>query len=155
MNNRLVYLLILLVGIGIGYIWGNNSSHINENINESSSSEILKNTKNTEKEELKIKDSKYESDYKSGNIPSKVFEVLDYVKKNKQAPDGYEGGRKFKNLEKLLPKQTESGKRINYQEWDVNPHKEGKNRGTERLVTGDNEAAYYTNDHYQSFQKIK
>jgi ribonuclease T1 len=54
-----------------------------------------------------------------------------------------------------LPKIGKNNKRINYREWDVNPKIEGKNRGKERLVTGDDDSAYFTNDHYQSFKKIK
>jgi ribonuclease T1 len=155
MNNRLVYLLILLVGIGIGYIWGNNTSQVKENIRDTSFSEIQNGSNYSKKDSQKRQNPEYESDYKSKTIPSKALEVLAYIENNRQAPEGYVGGRKFKNLENLLPKQTEDGKRINYQEWDVNPRREGKNRGAERLVTGDNETAFYTNDHYQSFQKIK
>ncbi len=155
MNNRLIYLLILLVGIFLGYIWGNNSFQTKENVRDTSSSELKNSASYSKKDLEKRRNSKYKLDNKSRTIPSKVLEVLDYIKNNRQAPEGYVGGRKFKNLENLLPKQTEDGKRINYQEWDVNPHREGKNRGAERLVTGDNETAFYTNDHYQSFQKIK
>ena len=155
MNNRLVYLLILFVGIGVGYIWGKNSVHVSESSEGISSSVNQSETRISEKENQKYDNKKNTKDLKTREIPSKVYEVLDYIEKNKQAPDGYVGGRKFKNLERLLPKQTANGKRINYQEWDVNPIKQGKNRGTERLVTGDDETAYYTNDHYQSFQKIK
>jgi ribonuclease T1 len=91
----------------------------------------------------------------SKGIPSKVLEVLAYVDKNASAMDGYVGGRTFKNLEKLLPKNNESGSKIKYQEWDVNPKQQGRNRGTERLITGDDHSAYFTNDHYNTFKKIR
>jgi ribonuclease T1 len=89
------------------------------------------------------------------NIPQKVREVLAYVRANKQAMDGYVGGRRFKNLEIHLDKQTASGQRIDYQEWDVNPKQQGRNRGTERLITGSDGRAWFTSDHYSSFVEVK
>lgn len=89
-------------------------------------------------------------------IPAKVYEVIGYIDLHGKAPDGYVGGRRFGNYEKLLPQKNEiTQKKINYLEWDVNPRKEGKNRGAERLVTGDDKSAYYTRDHYKSFTKIR
>ena len=89
------------------------------------------------------------------NIPPKVFEVLDYIRKNNRAPEGYVGGRRFGNFEKLLPEKTKGGKPIQYREWDVNPRQEGRNRGSERLVTGSDDRAWYTRDHYNSFVEVK
>jgi ribonuclease T1 len=91
----------------------------------------------------------------SGVVPTKALKVLKYVRENGVAIEGYVGGRKFGNYEGLLPKKDGSGKRINYQEWDVNPKTEGKNRGKQRLITGSDEKAYYTSDHYKSFVEIK
>ncbi|WP_373512859.1 ribonuclease domain-containing protein [Persicitalea sp.] len=88
-------------------------------------------------------------------IPPKVFEVLAYIRKNNRAPQGYVGGRKFGNFEKLLPQKTKAGKPIEYREWDVNPRQEGQNRSSERLVTGSDERAWYTRDHYNSFVEVK
>jgi len=85
----------------------------------------------------------------SDKIPSYVIEVLAYIEKNDEAPDGYVGGREFKNREKRLPLE------FSYREWDVHPKKKGKNRGAERLVTSNKGAAYYTRDHYRTFAKIK
>lgn len=87
-------------------------------------------------------------------IPSKVYQVLKYIRENGSAPNGYVGGRKFGNYENLLPKKEPNGRRINYQEWDVNPKKQGKNRGAERLITGSDGKAYFTNNHYKSFVEI-
>lgn len=95
----------------------------------------------------------YQSD-KQGRIPQKVYEVLKYIKENGTAPEGYVGGRKFGNYEKLLPQKDDNGRRINYQEWDVNPKQQGRNRGAERLVTGSDGRAYYTKNHYKSFQLV-
>ena len=88
-------------------------------------------------------------------IPAKVREVLAYVREHKRAPAGYVGGRKFGNYENHLPKTTPQGQRIQYQEWDVNPKKENQNRGAQRLVTGSDDRAWYTRDHYNSFVEVK
>ncbi|GAA4456561.1 hypothetical protein GCM10023189_26020 [Nibrella saemangeumensis] len=97
--------------------------------------------------------SKYQD--RQGNIPAKVYEVLRYVRTNNRAPEGYVGGRRFGNFENHLPRLDVSGRRINYQEWDVNPKREGRNRGAERLVTGSDGRAWYTRDHYNSFVEVK
>lgn len=88
-------------------------------------------------------------------IPPKVFKVLDYIKKNGVVMNGYVGGRNFQNRERHLDINDASGKKIKYQEWDVNPKIQGKNRGTERIITGSDGRAWYTNDHYQTFVEIK
>jgi ribonuclease T1 len=93
----------------------------------------------------------------SGNekIPQKVLAVLAYIKTNNKAMDGYVGGRVFQNREKQLPMGDDNGNKISYQEWDVNPKVQGKNRGTERLCTGSDGRSWYTNDHYRTFTQIK
>lgn len=88
-------------------------------------------------------------------IPDKVMKVLEYVEKNHQPMQGYEGGRTFGNFERRLPQTDRNGKRIRYQEWDVNPLRPGVNRGAERLVTGSDGTAHFTDDHYDSFKKIR
>ena len=87
-------------------------------------------------------------------VPKKVYDVLKYVRENGTAPDGYVGGRKFGNYENILPKKDKSGRKINYQEWDVNPKQQGRNRGAERLITGSDGKAYFTKNHYKSFVEI-
>jgi ribonuclease T1 len=89
------------------------------------------------------------------SIPAKVREVLQYVKANGQAMDGYVGGREFTNRQNVLPVNNASGQRIKYQEWDVNPKVQGKNRGVERMCTGDDGRSWFTSDHYKSFTEIK
>ena len=117
-------------------------------------------TQQSGQKEAKVrkKTDKESTDYQSNKkskIPQKVYEVLKYIKENGTAPDGYVGGRKFGNYEKQLPQKNENGRRINYQEWDVNPKKQGRNRGAERLVTGSNSKAYFTKNHYKSFIEIE
>lgn len=94
-------------------------------------------------------------DISTGNVPENALKILKYVRENSVAMSGYVGGRRFGNFEGLLPKKDESGKRIDYQEWDVNPKIQGKNRGAERLVTGTDGKAYYSDDHYGSFLLVE
>ena len=89
------------------------------------------------------------------NVPEKALRVLKYVRENGVAMSGYVGGRRFGNFEGLLPKKDASGRRIDYQEWDVNPKIQGKNRGAERLITGTDVKGYYTSDHYGSFLLVE
>lgn len=88
-------------------------------------------------------------------IPEKVARVLDHVDRTGDAPQGYEGGRTFGNFERNLPINDGKGRRIRYREWDVNPLRQGVNRGPERLVTGSDGSAYFTVDHYRTFKKIR
>jgi ribonuclease T1 len=91
----------------------------------------------------------------SNKIPQKVYTVLEYIRAHNDAPAGYVGGRNFQNREGRLDKKDASGKKIVYQEWDVNPKTRGVNRGAERLITGSDNRAWYTNDHYKNFQEVK
>lgn len=84
-----------------------------------------------------------------------MYETLAFIENNHRAPDGFVGGRKFNNYEKLLPQYSADGTKTAYQEWDVHKKVEGKNRGAERLVTEAEGNAYYTKDHYKSFIQIK
>ena len=84
------------------------------------------------------------------DIPEYALSTLVYVRNYQSAPDGYVGGRTFQNREKRLPKLNK-GK---YQEWDVHPKQNNKNRGGERLVSSKN-TSYFTDDHYDTFTQIK
>lgn len=88
-------------------------------------------------------------------VPHYASSTLHYIKAFDKAPINQIGGRKFQNREKKLPKLSNSGTPIHYREWDVHPYKKGKSRGPERLITGSDQSAYFTNDHYQSFIKIE
>jgi guanyl-specific ribonuclease Sa len=92
-------------------------------------------------------------------VPRYVLQVLDTIEKEHRAPDGYEGGREFRNLgrdgEQSLPNFDSNARPIKYQEWDVHPHVQGRNRGAERIVTGSDGRAYYTSDHYSTFIRIR
>jgi ribonuclease T1 len=95
------------------------------------------------------------TDKKQNRIPPKVYEVLSYIRTHDRAPKGHVGGRKFGNYEKLLPIKKANGGLMYYREWDVYPKRKGVNRGKERIVTSDDDRAWYTNDHYRSFVEIK
>jgi dienelactone hydrolase/guanyl-specific ribonuclease Sa len=91
----------------------------------------------------------------TSKIPQRVLDVLEYVDRHGEAMPNYEGGRTFGNFERRLPMTDDRGRRIRYREWDVRPRRPGVNRGAERLVTGSDGKAYYTDDHYSSFQTIR
>ncbi|MGO8967782.1 MAG: ribonuclease domain-containing protein [Mycobacterium sp.] len=65
------------------------------------------------------------------------------------------GGSSYENRDGNLPTTDGSGKPITYQEWDVNPKAPGQNRGNERIVTGSDGSAWYTPDHYGTFQRLR
>jgi guanyl-specific ribonuclease Sa len=88
-------------------------------------------------------------------IPDKALRVLEHLDRHGQTMDGYEGGRTFGNFERRLPSTDDRGRRIRYREWDVNPLRPGINRGAERLVTGSDGSAYFTDDHYSTFKRIR
>jgi guanyl-specific ribonuclease Sa len=93
-----------------------------------------------------------------GSAERKVLAVLEVIDRTGQAPAGYRGGTQFMNdgrdAGQVLPRKDAQGKSISYREWDVNPYT-GANRGTERLVTGSDGSAWYTNDHYNTFVRIR
>src|SRR5262249_10571652 len=79
-------------------------------------------------------------------VPEKARRVLAEIQKRHGEPlPGYVGGRTFGNREQRLPHG-------NYREYDVNPKKPGKSRGTERIVIEQRTGkAYYSRDHYDTF----
>ncbi len=68
---------------------------------------------------------------------------------------GTRGGIAFRNNEGRLPSATSTGTAITYREWDVNPKEPGRSRDAERIVTGSDGSAWYTDDHYQTFVLIR
>lgn len=68
---------------------------------------------------------------------------------------GTKGGITFRNSEGRLPAVGAGGGRVVYQEWDVNPKKNGQGRDAERIVTGNDGSAWYTLDHYDTFVRIR
>jgi len=93
-----------------------------------------------------------------GGIPQNASDALKTIRQTNAAPKGHKGGVTFANDGRgggqVLPKLDSSGKPINYQEFDVSPFQKGVNRGTDRIVTGSDGKAYFTNDHYRTFIEI-
>ncbi|MDF3280680.1 ribonuclease domain-containing protein [Gordonia sp. N1V] len=92
-------------------------------------------------------------------VPARVRQTLALVDAGTwpaaaNAP-GTRGGIVFRNNEGRLPSTTSSGKAITYREWDVNPKEPGRSRDAERIVTGSDGSAWYTDDHYQTFVLIR
>lgn len=83
-------------------------------------------------------------------VPEKAVETLAHVRETGKAPDGHVGGRTFENREGILPRGG------SYKEYDVDPKPDSGPRNSERLVVDqDSGRAYYTPDHYQTFEEIE
>jgi guanyl-specific ribonuclease Sa len=92
-------------------------------------------------------------------IPPNVQDTLNQIDAGKwpgsaNAP-GTKGGGSFENREGLLPTADASGRPITYQEWDVNPKVPAQGRDGQRIVTGSDGSAWYTDGHYGSFRRIR
>lgn len=106
------------------------------------------------KEHNQAADETSQADVKVETIPAYVLKTLNYIRANNKAPSGYVGGRSYFNRNKVLPQFDYNQIKIQYREWDVHPKRAGQNRGAERLVTGSDQSAYFTKDHYNHFIKI-
>ena len=69
--------------------------------------------------------------------------------------EGTHDGSNFKNKEGVLRHEDDNGNQVHYREYDVNNKEQGRGRDAERFVTGSDGSVYYTNDHYESFVRIK
>jgi ribonuclease T1 len=87
--------------------------------------------------------------------PPYVWATLQHIRATGKAPKGYVGGRTFENRERRLPRSDRDGLTVAYREWDVHPKVQGVNRGAERLVTGSDQSAWYTPDHYRTFTRLE
>ena len=77
-------------------------------------------------------------------VPEKAVKVLQYVRENGRAPEGYVGGRTFENREGRLPSDGD------YREFDVDPHN-GQRNADRLIVEWNTKKAWYTGDHYRTF----
>ena len=102
-----------------------------------------------------------EGDPEQGSVPDYVDETLDEIDRTGHGPQapGRKGGGEFENDGRgggeALPETDEHGDPITYKEWDVKDPDPVEGRGAERLVTGSDGSAYYTDDHYQTFTRIR
>ena len=145
-------LLGILIGLLVGTFIGKQYLSLPAKTNDTVKTKANPDNTKPQKPFVHNNDDEVQTD---ATVPQKALDVLKYVRENGRAMDGYVGGRIFGNREKLLPEQDEKGNTMQYQEWDVNPKTEGKNRGTQRLITSRNGRAWYTGDQYRSFTEIK
>jgi ribonuclease T1 len=82
-------------------------------------------------------------------LPPEAKKTLDLIKKGGPFPYDRDG-IVFRNREKILPLAPTGY----YREYTVTTPGI-RNRGARRIVTGQKREAYYTQDHYQSFYRIK
>ncbi|MEC3917243.1 ribonuclease domain-containing protein [Nocardia sp. CDC160] len=88
----------------------------------------------------------------AGSIPQRAWTTLDLIDQGKWPPadcPGTHGGTVWRNRDGQLP----SG--VRYLEWDVNCKIPGQSRDAERIVTGDDGSAWYTDDHYATFTRMR
>lgn len=95
----------------------------------------------------------------SASLRTKAGYVLAVVDATGRAPEGYGGGRQFMNDERggttALPFRDDAGRRLTYHEYDVNPRRQGVDRGPQRLVVGIDGSAFMTGDHYVTWQRLR
>jgi len=82
-------------------------------------------------------------------LPPEARKTLNLIQKGGPFPYDRDG-IVFRNREKKLPAAPVGY----YRDYTV-PTPGARNRGAQRIVTGQKREAYYTNDHYQSFYQIK
>ena len=85
----------------------------------------------------------------AAELPAEARRTVALIRKG--GPFPYErDGAVFGNFEKLLPRKE----RGYYREYTVRTPG-AKNRGARRIVAGKGGELYYTDDHYQSFRRIR
>ena len=94
----------------------------------------------------------------AAKVPNRAIDSLQTIRKTGAPPQGYKGGRIWENDgrkgSQVLPRTDQGGNPITYREYDINPHQPGVGRGVERIVIGSDGRAYYTPDHYRTFNEI-
>ena len=89
-----------------------------------------------------------EREIEKKQLPKEAIETIALIRKG--GPFPYErDGVVFGNREKLLPARERGW----YREYTVRTPGE-RSRGARRIVAGRDGRLYYTDDHYQSFQRI-
>ncbi|MGL6236212.1 MAG: ribonuclease domain-containing protein [Segniliparus sp.] len=91
-------------------------------------------------------------------IPAKAYATLKKIDAGtwpKSGAPGTHGGTVWQNREHRLAATDAQGKPIAYREWDVNDKIQGRNRDAQRIITGSDHSAWYTGDHYQTFERMR
>ncbi|MFC0314368.1 ribonuclease domain-containing protein [Gordonia phosphorivorans] len=103
--------------------------------------------------------SKSTSKSTAAQAPARVLRTLALIDAGDwpeaAAAPGTKGGQTFRNNERRLPTTGADGRRLAFQEWDVNPKQPGRGRDAERIITADDGSAWYTLDHYRTFVLIR
>ena len=99
-----------------------------------------------------------EDDSAAANITQEAKNALGEIDKGKWPPQGIKGGGTFANDGRgggeVLSKADSQGNPITYREWDVNPAGPS-GRDAIRIVTGSDGSAWYTDNHYVTFTRIR
>jgi len=93
----------------------------------------------------------------ASGVPQTAWATLAAIDAGRWPPSdapGTEGGRTFGNNEGRLPASS-GGQKVRYQEWDVNRKQSGRGRDAQRIVTGSDGSAWYTDDHYETFARMR
>ncbi|MGW4247878.1 ribonuclease domain-containing protein [Nocardia sp. NPDC004722] len=88
----------------------------------------------------------------ASTVPQQAWTTLGLIDKGEWPPSdcpGTKGGTVWQNRGGQLP----AG--VNYREWDVNCKVPGHSRDAQRIVTGDDGSAWYTDDHYATFTRMR
>ncbi len=85
----------------------------------------------------------------AGDLPPEARQTIALIRKGGPYPHERDG-IVFGNFEKLLPLKE----RGYYREYTVRTPG-AKGRGARRIVAGRGDELYYTDDHYQSFRRVK
>jgi guanyl-specific ribonuclease Sa len=94
----------------------------------------------------------------SMKIPLPALKTLATIDDTGTRPPNTRGGQPFDNDGRggaqVLPLVDAHGNAITYRRWNVNPSPAGKS-DQERIVTGSDGSAYYTNNHYHTFEQMR
>lgn len=90
------------------------------------------------------------ADIDAADLPREGRATIELIRKGGPFPYPQKDGTTFGNFEKRLPLRE----RGYYREYTV-PTPGAKNRGARRIVAGRDGELYYTDDHYNSFKRIR
>ncbi|WP_338837197.1 ribonuclease domain-containing protein [Gordonia polyisoprenivorans] len=147
---------LVVIAVVVIVIWVIDNSHATTSTPGASSLSAHSSTRSTSAQSTSTPSTSAPA---GSRVPARVRETLALIDAGTwpaaaNAP-GTHGGIVFRNNEGRLPSATSSGKAITYREWDVNPKRPGRSRDAERIVTGSDGSAWYTDDHYQTFVLIR
>ncbi|MVU83851.1 ribonuclease [Nocardia sp. ET3-3] len=88
----------------------------------------------------------------TASVPQRAWTTLGLIDQGGWPPadcPGTKGGTTWQNRGGQLPEG------VDYLEWDVNCKAPGRSRDAERIVTGNDGSAWYTDDHYATFVRMR